>query len=163
VGNSTASSYRTSTSANVVDHWPPQLYVRETRRLQGAKVFTQGMAEAPPQWGNMSVGLGSYTFDSHPCQRFACRNGSDPRCAGAKPPWLKPGEVRRLHYTPWVKPLYSADYTIRIPLSTAVHTLGTIQYTHALHVHCRWKLERSHGLRAMCSYQYAPHMKSRPG
>jgi hypothetical protein len=40
-----------------------------------------------------AIGVGDYTFDSHPTQRFACRSGKDPRCVGAKPPWLKAGET----------------------------------------------------------------------
>jgi hypothetical protein len=76
------------------DHWPPQLYVRETRRMVGDRVFTQGTpASESHAVGNSSIGCGDYTFDSHPAQRFACRSGADPRCAGAKPPWLKPGQV----------------------------------------------------------------------
>ena len=76
------------------DHWPPQLYVRETRRMVGDRVFTQNSPVLESHTvGNTSIGCGDYTFDSHPAQRFACRNGTDPRCAGAKPPWLKQGET----------------------------------------------------------------------
>ena len=75
------------------NHWPPQMYVRETRRMVGDRVFTQNSAAEPFTEWNTSIGCGDYTFDSHPAQRFACRNGSDPRCAGAHPPWLAKGEV----------------------------------------------------------------------
>lgn len=49
-------------------HWPPQLYVREARRMLSAHVMTERecrgtVAVADP------VGLASYTMDSHNCQR----------------------------------------------------------------------------------------------
>jgi len=69
-------------------------YVRETRRMVGDRVFTQNSPLSLQTMANgntTSIGCGEYTFDSHPAQRFACANGSDPRCAGAKPPWLKAG------------------------------------------------------------------------
>ena len=79
---------------NATGHWPPQLYVRETRRMVGDSIFTQNSPQTiSPTLGNASVGVGDYTFDSHPAQRFACRNGTDPRCAGATPPWLKAGQI----------------------------------------------------------------------
>lgn len=50
--------------------WPRQLYVREARRMVSDYVMTEnncmGNAVAPD-----SVGLASYTMDSHNCQRFA--------------------------------------------------------------------------------------------
>ena len=75
------------------DHWPPQLYVRETRRMVGDRVFTQNTPVTENHAGIVSIGCGDYMFDSHPAQRFACRSGTDPRCIGAKPPWLEPGQV----------------------------------------------------------------------
>jgi hypothetical protein len=50
-------------------HWPPQLYVREARRMVGAYVMT----EHDCLWTTRaedSVGLGSYTMDSHNVQRY---------------------------------------------------------------------------------------------
>lgn len=50
-------------------HWPHQLYVREARRMIGDYVITehdcQGTVVAED-----SVGMGSYTMDSHNCARF---------------------------------------------------------------------------------------------
>ncbi|MFP4355412.1 MAG: FAD-dependent oxidoreductase [Phycisphaerae bacterium] len=50
-------------------HWPHQLYVREARRLVGDYVITEhdctGAAVAPD-----SIGMGSYTMDSHNTARF---------------------------------------------------------------------------------------------
>ena len=50
-------------------HWPHQLYVREARRMVGAYVMTENelLKRRPtPQ----SIGMGSYTMDSHNVQRY---------------------------------------------------------------------------------------------
>jgi hypothetical protein len=70
------------------EHWPPQLYTRETRRMVGDHVFSQNTPIEQRCFGKLSIGVGDYAFDSHPAQRFACRGTSDRACAGAKPPWL---------------------------------------------------------------------------
>lgn len=50
-------------------HWSPQMYVRETRRMQGLYVMTQANCE-----GKVSVedgiAMAAYTMDSHNCQRI---------------------------------------------------------------------------------------------
>jgi hypothetical protein len=55
-------------------HWPPQLYVRESRRLVAGYVVTEhdcmGRRRAED-----SVGLASYTMDSHHVQRYVDREG----------------------------------------------------------------------------------------
>jgi hypothetical protein len=54
--------------------WPHQLYVREARRMLGSYVMTQAdcsRTRATPH----PVGMGSYTIDSHLCQRIV-RNGA---------------------------------------------------------------------------------------
>ncbi len=54
------------------DHWTPQLYVRESRRMVGEYVATQADCEnravAPD-----GVAMAAYTMDSHNCQRIAVR------------------------------------------------------------------------------------------
>lgn len=55
-------------------HWPHQIYVREARRMIGQHVMTEHdtlnktAVEDP-------VGMGSYTLDSHNCQRYVTPEG----------------------------------------------------------------------------------------
>lgn len=49
--------------------WPTQLYVREARRMTGRYVIDQKHCESPVARED-SVGLGSYSLDSHICQRL---------------------------------------------------------------------------------------------
>ncbi|MFP4089542.1 MAG: FAD-dependent oxidoreductase [Cyclobacteriaceae bacterium] len=55
-------------------HWPHQIYVREARRMIGDYVMTEndllGKIETPE-----SVGMGSYTIDSHNVQRYVTEEG----------------------------------------------------------------------------------------
>lgn len=53
------------------DHFPPQLYVRESRRMVGIEVFRQDDVGARPL-GTRSIGMGCYNFDSHCVKRYAC-------------------------------------------------------------------------------------------
>lgn len=51
------------------DHWTPQLYVRESRRMVGEYVTTQADCEnrtAAPD----GIAMAAYTMDSHNCQRI---------------------------------------------------------------------------------------------
>lgn len=50
-------------------HFPPQLYVREARRMVGAVVMTETNVEA--ELGDASIAMGSYSFDCHPTQVVA--------------------------------------------------------------------------------------------
>lgn len=56
-------------------HWPRQIYVREARRMVGRFVMTEHelLRKRPtPE----SVGMGSYTIDSHNVQRYVTAEGS---------------------------------------------------------------------------------------
>jgi hypothetical protein len=50
--------------------WPPQLYIREARRMVGTYVMRQSDCENGPAELPDSVGLGTYSLDSHLCQRL---------------------------------------------------------------------------------------------
>lgn len=51
------------------DHWTPQLYIRETRRMIGEHVLTQGDCQTDTTKEN-SIGMASYGPDSHHVQRI---------------------------------------------------------------------------------------------
>jgi hypothetical protein len=55
-------------------HWPHQLYIREARRMLGQYVMTEnelvGRRQTP-----QSIGMGSYTIDSHNVQRYVTPEG----------------------------------------------------------------------------------------
>lgn len=55
-------------------HWPPQIYVREARRLVGEEVVTEQDCRRMRIAGD-SVGLGSYSMDSHNVQRYVTPMG----------------------------------------------------------------------------------------
>ncbi|GAB4016220.1 FAD-dependent oxidoreductase [Spirosoma koreense] len=51
------------------DHWSPQLYVREARRMVGSYVMTQANCQGQ-QVVQDGVGMAAYTMDSHNIQRI---------------------------------------------------------------------------------------------
>lgn len=51
-------------------NWPPQLYIRECRRLVGTAVVTEHHCLGRERAGR-PVGMAAYTMDSHNCQRVA--------------------------------------------------------------------------------------------
>lgn len=55
-------------------HWPHQIYVREARRMKGEFVMTENeiFGKAPV---HQSIGMGSYTMDSHNTQRYITPEG----------------------------------------------------------------------------------------
>ncbi|MFN8344934.1 MAG: FAD-dependent oxidoreductase [Spirosomataceae bacterium] len=56
------------------NNWPHQLYIREARRMKGEFVMTEADALGKTKVPN-SVGMGSYSLDSHNAQRYVKRDG----------------------------------------------------------------------------------------
>ena len=56
------------------DHFPPQLYVRESRRMQGMYVLTENDIIANPVKSD-AIMVSSFPMDSHDCQRVALPGG----------------------------------------------------------------------------------------
>ena len=57
------------------DHWTPQLYIREARRMVGEYVATQADCENKTAVED-GIGMAAYTMDSHNCQRVVVeKNG----------------------------------------------------------------------------------------
>ncbi|PQO33894.1 FAD-dependent oxidoreductase [Blastopirellula marina] len=57
------------------EHWPPQLYVREGRRMQGMHVVSQDdILENPAK--DDPIAVSSFPIDSHDCQRVAFDDGT---------------------------------------------------------------------------------------
>ena len=55
-------------------NWPHQIYVREARRMIGEHVMTEHDTLSKTQV-EKPVGMGSYTLDSHNCQRYITADG----------------------------------------------------------------------------------------
>lgn len=55
------------------NHFSPQIYVREARRMVGEYVMTQANCEGKATV-NDGVGMAAYTMDSHNCRRVIVRN-----------------------------------------------------------------------------------------
>ena len=55
-------------------NWPYSIYVREARRMRGQKVMTENLVRGFEKVEE-SVGMGSYTLDSHNAQRFVTEEG----------------------------------------------------------------------------------------
>jgi len=70
------------------DHWTPQMYVREARRMKGAYIMTQANCEGKTTVKD-GVGLAAYTMDSHNCQRIVTngmvKNEGDVQIGGFPP------------------------------------------------------------------------------
>ncbi|MGN6494524.1 MAG: FAD-dependent oxidoreductase [Agriterribacter sp.] len=70
------------------NHWSPQMYVREARRMKGAYVMTQANCEGKEKVKDR-VGMAAYTMDSHNCQRIVVngmvKNEGDVQIGGFGP------------------------------------------------------------------------------
>lgn len=56
------------------DHFPPALYVRESRRMKGLYVISQKDILKTPEKDD-PIAISSFPIDSHDCQRVALRDG----------------------------------------------------------------------------------------
>lgn len=54
------------------NHWSPQLYIRESRRMIGEYVMTQAHCEGREVVTD-GIGMAAYTMDSHNCQRIVVK------------------------------------------------------------------------------------------
>jgi hypothetical protein len=70
------------------DHWTPQLYIRESRRMVGEYVMTEGNCTGLLK-AEDGIGLAAYTMDSHNCQRIVVngmvKNEGDVQVGGFPP------------------------------------------------------------------------------
>ena len=57
------------------NHWTPQLYIREARRMVSDFVMTEHHCTQDSISADQSVGMGAYTMDSHHMQRYVDTNG----------------------------------------------------------------------------------------
>ncbi|HTQ66472.1 MAG TPA: FAD-dependent oxidoreductase [Puia sp.] len=70
------------------NHWSPQIYVREARRMIGAYIMTQANCQGKTI-AEDTAGLAAYTMDSHNCQRIVVngmvKNEGDVQIGGFGP------------------------------------------------------------------------------
>lgn len=57
------------------EHWTPQLYIREARRMVSDFVMTEHHCIQTNISADQSIGMGAYTMDSHHMQRYLDKNG----------------------------------------------------------------------------------------
>ena len=72
---------------NDIPNWPPQLYVRESRRMLGKFVWSLSdlmQADGTAPRSSFIIGAAAYNVDIHHTQRIAWNYGTD---AGGKPLW----------------------------------------------------------------------------
>lgn len=77
------------------ENWPHQLYIREARRMVGSYVMSEKDILGKPTITN-SIGLGSYTLDSHNVSRYVDSNG---RVQNEGDVGLGPDEPYRISYS----------------------------------------------------------------
>lgn len=127
--------------------WPEQVYVREARRLVGDVVLTQQDVQARTDYGNASIGLGSYAFDGHyshrgPCIPHADGKGCDMWTQPTPPPagttvWLG-GEG----YPGPQMGLYQIPYSVLLPKRSELTNALAVTTPSASHVaFCSLRME----------------------
>jgi hypothetical protein len=95
-------------------HWPPQLYVREGRRMKGLHILSQtDIFDTPAK--EDPIAISSFPIDSHDCQRVAAPNGTHVINEGTIFPVRMPG---RKHGYP-----YHISYRNLLPLTEECENL----------------------------------------
>ena len=102
--------------------WPPQLYVREARRLIGAYVMTEHDCRGTRR-AEDAVGLGAYNMDSHNCRRVV-RNGRVENEGDVQEP-VKPYPISWRALLP--KPDQCANLAVPVCLSASHIAYGSIR------------------------------------
>lgn len=112
-------------------NFPTQLYVRAARRLVGDQVFTQNTPDERRNWGNLSIGCGSYNFDSHTAERIACPNntacGAGPRAVSGAFAWNE-GDVET------APGIYDIPLFVMLPKASEVSNLLVVGAPSATHI-----------------------------
>ena len=131
------------------DHWPPQIYVREGRRLIGVHVLTQrDVLDDRAAWGNASVGLGCYPLDDHYHERIPCVYDADGGIchmrapnAGPPPRGSRVGVVMEGHMGDGLGP-FEVPYAALLPqVSEATNLLVPVALSASHVAFCATRLE----------------------
>lgn len=125
------------TGMTLARNWPPALYVRAARRLQGGRIFSQNTPfeqDRAGSIGNLSIGIGGYNFDSHNAQRWACPNTS--ACFGKGPRGIKPGQPYAWDEGDVESPpgLYQIPYWVTLPVEAEAGNLLVVAAPSATHI-----------------------------
>jgi hypothetical protein len=104
-------------------HWPPQLYIREGRRLLGQYVMRQSDLQQNRTKPD-SIGMGSYNSDSHNEQRVAMPDGSVQNEGDVQVP-VQPYEIPYRAITP--RPSESTNLLVPVCLSATHAAYSSIR------------------------------------
>lgn len=120
------------------NNWPPQLYVREGRRLVGDNVFIQQNIENRTSYGNLSIGLGSYAFDGHYSHRGPCIMTTNHSCVMWTEP-TPPTDLSNIGFGGEGYPgpqteLYQIPYTVLLPQRKELQNILAVTTPSTSHV-----------------------------
>ena len=106
------------------DHWPHQIYVREARRMVGRYVMTENelLKRRPtPE----SIGMGSYTIDSHNVQRYVTPEGFVQNEGDIGVPTAGPYEIAFGSIQP--RPEQASNLLVPVAVSSSHIAFGSIR------------------------------------
>ena len=106
------------------DHWSPQLYVREGRRMKGIYVLSQKDIMENPQKEDPIV-VSSFPIDSHDCQRVATKDGvvDEGTIMPVRVPGRKHGYVYHIPYRS-ILPLAAESENLLVPVALSCTHVG---------------------------------------